>query len=108
MNILSERISNLNESATLAMARKSRELSAQGKDVINLSLGEPDFNTPDFIKEAAKKAIKENFTRYTPVNGYLDLREAISLKFKCDNDLHYAPNKLLFLRVLNRVLQMLY
>lgn len=94
MNIISERISNLNESATLAMARKSRELLAQGKDVINLSLGEPDFNTPDFIKDAAKEAIDNNFTKYTPVNGYLDLREAISEKFKRDNNLDYSPEQI--------------
>jgi aspartate aminotransferase len=94
MKIISERIRTLNESATLAMARKSRELTAQGKDVINLSLGEPDFNTPDFIKEAAIEALKENYTKYTPVNGYLDLREAISQKFKRDNNLHYTPDQI--------------
>ncbi len=91
MNHLSDRINNLTESATLAMARKSRELTAQGHDIISLSLGEPDFDTPDFIKEAAKQAIDDNFTRYTPVNGYADLREAISLKFKRDNNLDYDP-----------------
>lgn len=94
MSTLSQRIMNLTESATLAMARKSRELTQQGHDIISLSLGEPDFNTPDFIKEAAKKAIDENFTKYTPVNGYLDLREAISLKFKRDNNLDYSPDQI--------------
>jgi aspartate aminotransferase len=95
MNHLSDRIKNLTESATLAMSRKSRELSTQGFDIINLSLGEPDFNTPDFIKEAAKKAIDENFTKYTPVNGYQDLREAIALKFKRDNNLDYKPEQII-------------
>lgn len=95
MSTLSQRIINLTESATLAMARKSRELSQKGIDVINLSLGEPDFNTPDFIKDAAKKAIDENFTKYTPVNGYLDLREAISVKFKRDNHLDYSPDQII-------------
>lgn len=95
MSTLSQRIINLTESATLAMSRKSRELSQKGIDVINLSLGEPDFNTPDFIKEAAKKAIDENFTKYTPVNGYLDLREAISVKFKRDNNLDYSPDQII-------------
>jgi aspartate aminotransferase len=95
MNYLSDRINNLTESATLAMARKSRELTAKGLNIINLSLGEPDFNTPDFIKEAAKKALDENFTKYTPVNGYQDLREAISLKFKRDNHLDYSPDQII-------------
>ena len=95
MSTLSQRIINLTESATLAMSRKSRDLSQKGIDVINLSLGEPDFNTPDFIKEAAKKAIDENFTKYTPVNGYLDLREAISVKFKRDNHLDYSPDQII-------------
>ncbi len=89
MSKLSDRINNLAESQTLAMAKKSRELQAQGKDIISLSIGEPDFDTPQFIKDAAKKAIDENFTRYTPVPGYLDLRKAISLKFKRDNNLNY-------------------
>jgi aspartate aminotransferase len=89
MSKLSDRINNLAESQTLAMAKKSRELQAQGKDIINLSIGEPDFNTPDFIKDAAKKAIDDNITRYTPVAGILDLRKAISQKFKRDNDLDY-------------------
>lgn len=89
MSKLSDRINNLAESQTLAMAKKSRELQAQGKDIISLSIGEPDFDTPQFIKDAAKKAIDENFTRYTPVPGYLDLRKAISVKFKRDNNLNY-------------------
>lgn len=94
MQALSERIKSLSESATIAMSRKSRELSAQGVDVINLSLGEPDFDTPDFIKEAANKAIAENYTKYMPVPGYLELREAISNKFKRDNNLDYAPHQI--------------
>jgi aspartate aminotransferase len=72
------------------MTKKSRELQAQGKDIINLSIGEPDFNTPDFIKDAAKKAIDDNITRYTPVAGILELRKAISAKFKRDNNLNYS------------------
>ena len=86
---LSDRIMKMEESATIAMSRKSRELKAEGKDVISLSLGEPDFNTPDFIKEAAVQAMNDNFTTYTPVPGYQDLREAISEKFKRDNGLDY-------------------
>ena len=78
MNPLSDRINNLAVSQTLAMAALARELKAQGKDIISLSLGEPDFNTPEFIKEAAKKAIDENYSTYTPVEGYLELKEAIS------------------------------
>ncbi|RMG80487.1 MAG: pyridoxal phosphate-dependent aminotransferase [Bacteroidetes bacterium] len=91
---LSERIYNLSESATIAMAQKSRDLKNRGYDVINLSLGEPDFNTPDFIKEAAKKAIDENYTFYMPVPGYMDLRESISDKFKRDNNLEYSPEQI--------------
>lgn len=87
---LSNRLSNLQESATLAMSRLARELKAQGKDIISLSLGEPDFNTPDFIKDAAKKAIDENYTKYPPVSGYDDLKDAIVRKFKRDNNLHYS------------------
>lgn len=94
MAILSERINKLSESQTIAMARQSRELKAKGLDIISLSLGEPDFNTPDFIKDAAKKAIDENFTKYTPVPGYQDLREAISAKFKRDNNLDYRPDQI--------------
>ena len=93
MSKLSNRINNLAESQTLAMTKKSRELQAQGKDIINLSIGEPDFDTPDFIKEAAKQAIDKNFTHYTPVAGYLDLRKAISEKFKRDNNLIYSSDQ---------------
>ena len=91
MSILSDRINNLSTSQTLAMAALARELKAQGKDIISLSLGEPDFNTPDFIKEAAKKAIDDNYSTYSPVDGYLDLKEAICRKFKRDNNLDYTP-----------------
>ena len=77
MSEVSDRINRLSESATLAMARMSRELKEEGKDVISLSLGEPDFETPEFIKEAAKKAINDNFSHYTPVPGLLDLRKSI-------------------------------
>lgn len=94
MNRLSNRIQQLSESATIAMAQRSRELKAQGKDVISLSLGEPDFHTPDFIKEAAKQAIDDNYTTYTPVPGYQELREAISKKFKRDNQLNYSPEQI--------------
>ena len=93
-NILSDRINNLPVSATLAMAAKARALKEQGKDIISLSLGEPDFNTPDFIKEAAKKAIDDNYNSYSPVNGYLELRQAICTKFKRDNSLNYTPNQI--------------
>ena len=91
---LSERVKNLATSQTLAMAAKARELRAQGKDVIGLSLGEPDFNIPDFIKEAAKKAIDENYNSYTPVDGYLDLKKAIIKKFERDNGLIYSPSQI--------------
>ncbi len=91
---LSDRINNLPISATLAMAAKARELKTEGKDIISLSLGEPDFNTPDFIKDAAKQAIDDNYNSYTPVNGYLELREAICRKFKRDNQLNYTPNQI--------------
>ena len=91
---LSDRINNLPISATLAMAAKARELKAEGKDIISLSLGEPDFNTPDFIKDAAKQAIDDNYNSYTPVNGYLELREAICRKFKRDNQLNYTPDQI--------------
>ena len=83
------------ESQTLAMTRLARELKAQGKDVISLSIGEPDFNTPDFIKEAAKKAIDDNFSHYTPVPGLPEVLEAISNKFKRDNGLDYPANQIL-------------
>ena len=82
-------IKSLPASATLAMAAKARELKQQGVDVIGLSLGEPDFNTPDFIKEAAIQAIHDNYSAYPPVDGYLELKQAICLKFKRDNDLEY-------------------
>lgn len=91
---LADRLQRMEESATLAMSRKSRELKAQGKDVISLSLGEPDFNTPQFIKDAAVKAMEDNFTSYTPVPGYDDLREAISRKFKRDNNLVYGIDQI--------------
>ncbi|MBR9847224.1 MAG: pyridoxal phosphate-dependent aminotransferase [Algicola sp.] len=90
MSLLSERVLNMSTSATLAMAAKARELKEQGKDVIGLSLGEPDFNTPDFIKEAAKQAIDDNFNAYTPVDGYVELKQAIITKFKRDNQLNYT------------------
>jgi len=93
-NLLSERVNNLSESATIAMARKSRELKAQGIDVISLSLGEPDFNTPDFIKESAKEGIDQNYSKYMAVNGYEDLRSAICDKFKRDNDISYNINQI--------------
>jgi len=91
---LSDRINNLPVSATLAMAAKGRELKEQGKDIISLSLGEPDFNTPDFIKDAAIQAVNDNYNSYSPVNGYADLREAICRKFKRDNNLDYNINQI--------------
>ncbi len=91
MSLLSNRILNMATSATLAMAAKARELRGEGKDIIGLSLGEPDFNTPDFIKDAAIKAINDNFNSYSPVDGYAELKEAIITKFKRDNDLTYSP-----------------
>jgi aspartate aminotransferase len=94
MGEVSTRISQLSESQTIAMAKRSRELKAEGKDIISLSLGEPDFPTPDFIKEAAKKAIDENYSSYTPVAGYQELREAISRKFKRDNNIDYRPDEI--------------
>lgn len=94
MEILSNRILNMAESETLAMTAKARELKAHGKDVISLSIGEPDFNTPDAVKEAAKKAIDDNFTHYPPVPGYPDLREAICTKFKRDNNLDFKPEQI--------------
>jgi aspartate aminotransferase len=87
-------LSRLSESATLAMTRRSRELSSKGLDIINLSLGEPDFDTPDYIKEAAKEGIDQNYTHYMPVNGYPDLREAICKKFKRDNNIVYTPDQI--------------
>ena len=94
INLLSQRVKNLSESATIAMARKSRELKAQGIDVISLSLGEPDFNTPDFIKQAAKEGIDQNYSKYMAVNGYEDLRMAISAKFKRDNNINYSKDQI--------------
>ncbi len=93
MNI-SERLANVNESATLAMSQKSRELQNQGHDVINLSIGQPDFNTPDHIKEAAKKAIDDNISKYTPVAGLPVLKDAICTKFKRDNNLTFNPSQI--------------
>ncbi len=93
-NVLSERINSLPVSQTLAMAAKARELKLAGKDIISLSLGEPDFNTPDFIKDAAIEAINEDYNSYTPVDGYVALKEAICTKFKRDNNLTYAPNQI--------------
>jgi aspartate aminotransferase len=90
MSLLSERVLNMSTSATLAMAAKTRELKAQGKDIIGLSLGEPDFNTPDYIKDAAIQAINENYNSYSPVDGYVDLKQAIINKFKRDNNLSYS------------------
>ncbi|MFD2543450.1 pyridoxal phosphate-dependent aminotransferase [Lacinutrix gracilariae] len=90
MSLLSERIMNMSTSATLAMAAKARELKAEGKDIIGLSLGEPDFNTPDFIKEAAIQAINEDYNSYTPVDGYVELKQAVITKFKRDNNLTYT------------------
>ena len=92
--MLSNRINNLSESETLAMSRKCRELTSTGHNVINLSLGEPDFNTPDYIKNAAKKAIDDNYTFYPPVAGYADLREAICVKLKRDNNLDYTSDQI--------------
>ena len=94
-NILSDRLNKLSPSATLAMSQRSSELKAQGVDVINLSVGEPDFNTPEPIKEAAKKAIDDNWTRYSPVPGYPDLKKAISDKLARENNLNYSPDEIL-------------
>ena len=93
-NKLSDRINNLPVSATLAMAAKARELKENGIDIIGLSLGEPDFNTPDFIKKAAIQAIDDNYNSYTPVDGYVDLKKSICNKFKRDNGLDYDPNQI--------------
>ena len=91
---LSDRINSLPVSQTLAMAAKARELKAAGKDIISLSLGEPDFNTPEFIKDAAIEAINQNYSSYSPVDGYVELKEAISTKFKRDNNLKYEANQI--------------
>ncbi len=92
---LAARLDKISESQTLAMARKSRELQALGKDIINLSIGEPDYDTPDFIKDAAKLAIDQNYTHYTPVAGFQDLRVAIAAKFKRDNNIDYSPEQII-------------
>ena len=94
MATLSTRVTNMAASATLAMATKARKLRSQGKDVINLSIGQPDFNTPDFIKDTALQAINDNYNSYTPVDGYLELKEAIITKFKRDNKLTYTPSQI--------------
>lgn len=94
MGLISERVNKLAVSATLAMSQKSNELRARGVDVINMSVGEPDFNTPDFIKEAAKKAVDDNFSRYTPVPGYLSLREAVCSKLLRENNMHFTPEQI--------------
>jgi len=91
---LTDKVNNLAASATLAMAAKARELRSKGVDVIGLSLGEPDFNIPEFIKEAAVKAINDNYNSYTPVDGYVDLKKAISRKFSRDNNLNYSANQI--------------
>lgn len=95
MNQLSDRLNRLAPSATLAMSQKSAELKAQGVDVINLSVGEPDFNTPDHIKEAAKRAVDENYSRYSPVPGYPVLKKAIVDKLKNENGLDYEPSQII-------------
>ena len=94
MTQVSARLASLSPSATLAMSQKSSELKAQGVDVINLSVGEPDFNTPEPIKDAAKKAIDENYSRYSPVAGYPALRNAIVAKLKNENGLEYTANQI--------------
>lgn len=94
MNTLSQRIQSLAESETLAMTRRSRELSEQGHDIINLSIGQPDFFTPSFIKDAAKKAIDDNFTYYPPVAGFKEVRQSIAAKLKRDNQLEYDPSQI--------------
>ncbi|MDE5647539.1 MAG: pyridoxal phosphate-dependent aminotransferase, partial [Muribaculaceae bacterium] len=94
MEHISQRIQAMSPSATLAMSQKSAELKAQGVDVINLSVGEPDFETPEHIREAAKKAIDEGFTRYTPVPGYMTLRKAVAGKLERENGLSYAPEQI--------------
>ena len=94
MTQVSDRLASLSPSATLAMSQKSNELKAQGIDVINLSVGEPDFNTPDHIKEAAKQAVDDNFSRYSPVPGYPALRNAIVTKLKNENGLEYAATQI--------------
>jgi aspartate aminotransferase len=95
MEYLSDRVKALSVSQTIAMAQKSRELTANGINIISLSLGEPDFNTPDYIKEAAKRAIDDNYSKYPPVPGYADLREAISKKFRDENGITYSPEQVI-------------
>ena len=95
MEQLSNRLNRLAPSATLAMSQKSNEMKAQGIDVINMSVGEPDFNTPEAIKEAAKKAVDENYSKYSPVPGYASLRKAIVEKLKRENGLAYTINEIL-------------
>jgi aspartate aminotransferase len=95
MEHLSNRIKNLSESQTMAMNQKTRDLQAQGIDIINLTVGEPDFFTPPHVKEAAKKAIDDNFSFYTPVNGYPDLIKAIVAKFKNENNLDFKPEQII-------------
>ncbi len=92
-NMLSDRINRLAESETLAMTRRCRELKEKGVDVINLSIGQPDFNTPEYIKDAARKALEQNFTGYPPVSGYADLKNAVCFKLKRDNNLEYQPSQ---------------
>ncbi len=92
--LLSRKLQNMSESATIQMAQKARDLKSKGIDVISLSLGEPDFDTPDYIKEAAKKALDAGYTKYTPVPGFLELREAICNKFQRDNNLTYTPSQI--------------
>ena len=94
MNPIADRVQALAASATLAMSQKSAELKAQGIDVINLSVGEPDFHTPDHIKQAAKQAIDDNFSFYSPVPGYASLRQAVSGKLRRENGLDYAPDQI--------------
>ena len=94
MDALSDRINSLPVSATLAMAAKARELKNKGVDIIGLSLGEPDFNTPEYIKDAAIQAVKDNYNSYSPVDGYADLKEAICTKFEHDNQLDYKPSQI--------------
>lgn len=94
MQHISRRVASLAQSQTLAMSQKSAELKAQGVDMINMSVGEPDFNTPDFIKAAACKAVEENYSRYTPVPGYMSLREAIAGKLKRENGLDFRPDQI--------------
>ena len=95
MEVISNRVKNMAQSETLAMTQIARELKEAGKDVISLSIGEPDFNTPEVVKEAAKQAIDENWTHYPPVPGYPELKKAICAKFKRDNNLDYTPDQII-------------